>query len=142
MAVGPLRAAFIDHFAPFVQDVVICGLNRDYLTALVFADVGACRRHTANAELTLAEVAAHSVIRPQMERLLCEFAQKGTGSSNRIERLIILDRGPDIDKSEMTDKGSINQRAVLANRGDVVEALYGDDAGEQVIRARQRLETD
>ena len=138
VAVGPLRTAFLDHFAPFVQDVVIAGLNKDYLTALVFPDVIACRKHLGDADLSVADIAASREIRLEMERLLHDFAQKGTGSSNRIERIIILDRGPDIDKSEMTDKGSINQRAVLTNREEIVELLYADEAPEHVLVARKK----
>jgi feruloyl-CoA synthase len=138
VAVGPLRARFIDHFAPFVQDVVIAGLNRDYLTALVFPDTAACRKHLGKPDAGFADIAASREIRIEMERLLHDFAQKGTGSSNRIERIVILDRGPDIDKSEMTDKGSINQRAVLTNREEIVELLYADEAPEHVLVARRK----
>lgn len=137
VAVGPLRARFIDFFAPFVQDVVIAGLNRDYLTALVFPDLSACRKHLGRPDATFADIAASREIRVEMERLLRDFAQHGTGSSNRIERIVILDRGPDIDKSEMTDKGSINQRAVLSNREEIVDLLYADDAPEHVLVARR-----
>ncbi len=138
VAVGPLRASFIDHFAPFVQDVVIAGLNRDYLTAMVFPDIAACRKHLGKPDASFADIAASREIRLELERLLHDFAQKGTGSSNRIERIVVLDRGPDIDKSEMTDKGSINQRAVLTNREEIVELLYADDAPEHVLVARRK----
>ncbi len=138
VAVGPLRASFIDHFAPFVQDVVIAGLNKDYLTALVFPDLSACRKHLGKPDASPADIATDRQIRIELERLLHDFAQKGTGSSNRIERIIVLDRGPDIDKSEMTDKGSINQRAVLANREEIVELLYADEAPEHVLVARRK----
>ena len=44
VSVGPLRARFIDHFAPYVRDVVFAGADRDDLAALIFPDVEACRK--------------------------------------------------------------------------------------------------
>ena len=44
VSVGPLRAAFIAHFAPLVRDVVLAGADRDEVTALVFPDLDACRK--------------------------------------------------------------------------------------------------
>ncbi len=109
--VGPLRASFIEHFAPLVRDVVIAGEGRSELGALVFPAVE---------------------IEPAMllERLRSFPA---TGSSNRIARLLVLEEPPSLDAGEMTDKGSINQRAVLARRAALVEELYTDS--ERVILA-------
>jgi feruloyl-CoA synthase len=106
--VGPLRAAFIEHFAPLVRDVVIAGENRPELGALVFL--------------------AQQAPRDELSRRLASFAAKGTGSSNRIARLLVLEEPPSLDRGEMTDKGSINQRAVLDRRRALVEELYSDSA--------------
>jgi feruloyl-CoA synthase len=56
-----------------------------------------------------------------------------TGSSNRITRALVLEEPPSLDAGEMTDKGSINQRAVLKRRAALVEELYLDS--ERVLRA-------
>jgi feruloyl-CoA synthase len=102
--VGPLRASFIEHFAPLVRDVVIAGDRRNEPAALVFLN---------------------SKIDPEdFLRRLKTFAQKSTGSSNCIRRAIVLDEPPSLDAGEMTDKGSINQRAVLSRRAALVEELY------------------
>ncbi len=109
--VGPLRASFIEHFTPLVRDVVIAGEGRSELGALVFPAV---------------EVEPGMLL----DRLRSFPA---TGSSNRITRLLVLEEPPSLDAGEMTDKGSINQRAVLARRAALVEELYTDS--ERVIRA-------
>ena len=101
--VGPLRASFIAYFAPWVRDVVIAGEGRNELAALVF---------------------------PATDFSKNEFFEKlknfpSTGSSNRITRAVILDEPPSLDAGEMTDKGSINQKAVLKRRRAAVEKLYG-----------------
>jgi feruloyl-CoA synthase len=102
--VGALRARFIEHFAPMVRDVVIAGEGRDELAALVFPAPGFSK----------------DVFEEKMKTL------RSTGSSNRIERVTVLEEPPSLDKGEMTDKGSINQKAVLKARAALVEALYRD----------------
>lgn len=131
--VGPLRAAFIDHCAPFVQDVVITGIDKAYIGALVFPDIDAFRVLTGAPDAGMAEIAAHPRAREEMRKLLGSFAAKSSGSSNAIRRISLLAAPPSIDKSEMTDKGSINQRAVLGNRADLVAALYAQTPGENVL---------
>jgi feruloyl-CoA synthase len=130
-----LRAAFIDHCAPYAQDVVIAGIDREYISALVFPDVDACRALAGAPTATMAELAAHPRVCEIMRERLTSFARQGTGSSNRIRRLTVLCDPPNIDKSEMTDKGSINQRAVLSNRAALVASLYEKAPGAHVLSA-------
>ena len=134
--VGPLRASFIDHFAPFVQDVVIAGIDQDYISALVFPDVDACRAHVGDPAASMATLAAHPKIRAEFSARLKSFAKASTGSSMLVRRAMILEDGPSIDRSEMTDKGSINQRAVLANRDDLVRLLYTAGENSRILEAR------
>ncbi|MCC6473858.1 MAG: feruloyl-CoA synthase, partial [Burkholderiales bacterium] len=124
VAVGPLRAAFIDHCAPLVQDVVIAGIDRDEVAALVVLEANACRAVAARAQADLADLARDPAVRAALRERVGSFAAKATGSSNRIARAILLEEAPSIDRGELTDKGSINQRALLANRSDLVERLY------------------
>jgi feruloyl-CoA synthase len=109
--VGELRARLIQHFAPLVRDVVIAGEGRDEVGALIFPAA------VAGAE--------------QFQERLRSFPS--TGSSNRIARIMLLEELPSLDAGEMTDKGSINQRAVLARRKHLVAELYSDS--ERVLRA-------
>lgn len=126
VSVGPLRARFLSHFAPYVQDVVIAGHDRDYVAVLIFPDLNACR-HIAPEAVAGAEPAAllqSEAVRSAFAGLLKEFAKMATGSSNRIVSAILLDEPPSIDRHEVTDKGSLNQRAVLENRAALLEELY------------------
>ena len=102
--VGPLRASFIEHFAPLVRDVVITGEGRSEVGALIF----------------LASSASSAELLEKLKRF------RSTGSSNRIARALVLEEPPSLDAGEMTDKGSINQRAVLARRRSLVSELYAD----------------
>ena len=137
VSVGPLRAAFIAHFAPLIRDVVLAAPERDDVTALVFPDLDACREAAPG---TAADIPAQLLLADQ--RVTAEFAGRlnsffaaATGTSNRVTRIILLDEPPSLDIGEMTDKGSINQRAVLANRAKLVEALYAEPPPSHVIVA-------
>jgi feruloyl-CoA synthase len=137
--VGPLRAAFIAHFAPFVRDVVIAGADRDDLAALVFPDVDACRRlvpHLA-AGASAADLIGDAALRREFVFLLGSLAARSTGSSNRILRAVLLTDAPSLDVGEITDKGSINQRAVLRHRAGIVEALYATPSPPWVVTVGQ-----
>jgi feruloyl-CoA synthase len=134
--VGPLRAGFIDHFAPLVQDVVIAGLGRNEIAALVFADRAACHRlcPALAPNAPAAELFAQRELRAAFAERLERLAAQSTGSSNRIAALLLLDEPPSLDQGEMTDKGSINQRAVLTHRAHLVAELYAHPRSPRVIR--------
>jgi feruloyl-CoA synthase len=125
-SVGPLRARFIDHFAPYVRDVVFAGPDRDDIAALVFPDFEACRRIAPGLA---GDAAAQALLDDQRVRakfvsLLRALAAMNPGTSTRVVRAILMAEPPSMDKGEATDKGSINQRAVLKNRAALVDELY------------------
>ena len=84
--------------------------------------------------MTGAPVLAVEGLRVALGALLASFASASTGSSTRVARAIVLDEHPSIDHGEVTDKGSINQRATLAHRKHLVEALYGERESDRIIR--------
>jgi feruloyl-CoA synthase len=133
VTVGPLRGALIDHCAPYIQDVVIAGLDRPYIAALIFPDIENCRKLAGLPRAGLAEIAASPQVRAHFAELLSSFAAEATGSSNRVVRAMLLNEDPSIDSSEITDKGSLNQRAVLKHRTHPVAALYADPPPSHVI---------
>ena len=124
VSVGPLRAQVIAAGAPYVQDVVVTGLNRHEVGAMVFA-TPRLRELAGLPESALwAEVVAAPAVQTFFQDLVNRLAAASTGSANRVARLCVLLEPPTIDRGEVTDKGSINQRAVLQHRADVVEAMY------------------
>jgi feruloyl-CoA synthase len=134
VSVGPLRARFIDHFAPYVRDVVFGGADRDFIAALVFPDLEACRKLSGSgADATASDIVNAPGVRQKFSELLRKLAALSQGSSTRVERAILMADLPSMDKGEMTDKGSINQRAVLRNRAALVDELYGEPLSSQVI---------
>jgi feruloyl-CoA synthase len=137
VSVGPLRAAFIAHFAPLVRDVVAAGADRDEVAALVFPDLDTCRKLAPDlaADAPAQAVLADPRVTAAFTRLLNSFAAAGSGASGRVCRALLLADPPSLDIGEMTDKGSINQRAVLAHRAALVEELYVAAPPAQVIVA-------
>jgi feruloyl-CoA synthase len=124
VSTGPLRVNFLAHFAPYAKEVVIAGPDRDFIGVLVFPDIDACRELAGEQEGSVTELLASPLVRSKFQELLVSMAKSSTGSSNRIVRAIVLDIPPSIDAHELTDKGSISQRAVLENRTGVVDEIY------------------
>jgi feruloyl-CoA synthase len=113
VSVGPLRAKIIAAGAPYVQDAVLTGINGHEVGALIFPTA-------AGRALQSELLAAH------FQQLVNHLASTATGSATRIARLHVMQEPPSIDKGEVTDKGSVNQRAVLTHRSALVDALHAD----------------
>ena len=134
VSVGPLRARFVAACAPLVRDVVIAGINRDEVSAIVILDLDGCRLINPTLPFDdLAATAADPLIIAAFRERLMKFLATATGSSTRITRAILLDTPLSIDRGEVTDKGSINQRAVLEHRADLIDALYAPSPDSHVI---------
>ena len=123
VSVGPLRAKINSACSPLVQDVVITGHGRERLGALVFLNAVVCR--------DLSPETLRARLQPVFDRL----ARASTGSSTHVTRALIMQTPPSIDASEVTDKGSINQSAVLKNRAALVERLYAEPPDSDIMVA-------
>jgi feruloyl-CoA synthase len=135
VSVGPLRAKILAEGAGLVQDVVIGAPDRDFVTALIFPNVPACRAlcdEGADA-MTVRDVLAHECVRRAFSDVLASLASRSTGSSTFVARAVILDEPPSVAAREMTDKGSLNQKAVLLHRSAIVEELYAATPGPLVL---------
>jgi len=137
VSVGPLRAAFIAHCAPLVRDVVLAGADRDEVAALVFPDLDACCKLAPDLtpDAAAAMVLADPRVVAEFTSRLAALAEPSRGTAARISRAMLLAEPPSLDVGEATDKGSINQRAVLAHRAALVEELYADAFAANVIVA-------
>ena len=131
--VGPLRAKLLAHFGDLVFDIVIAGHDREFVSALVFPSIPTCiglagLPRTCPSQ----EVVAHPRVRDCFEKRFESFAEANPGTSTTIARAILLDEAPAIDAQETTEKGSVNQKAVLARRAALVAQLYGE-AGPGIL---------
>ena len=132
VSVGPLRAKIIAAGAPYVQDAVITGLNRKDVGAMLFTTPKIRELAALPSDAPLSAVLASDAVRSHFQAVVNTLASHATGSAGRVARLCLLSVPPTIDKGEITDKGSINQRAVLQHRDDLVEALHGDTLADAI----------
>ena len=123
VAVGAMRAGLVDAMGGLIRDAVIVGENQSELGALLLLSERAKAMPVAQRKRVL-------------EDALTAAAKAATGSSSRIMRALVLDQTPSFDKGEVTEKGSLNQRALRANHADLIAALYKSDPPEAVLRAK------
>ncbi len=124
VSVGPLRAKIIAAGAPYIQDVVLTGINLKEVGAMVFPTAKVRELSGMDANVPLADVLASDKVVAHFQNVINDLSKTATGSASRIARMCLLAEPPTIDRGEVTDKGSINQRAVLAHRADTVAKLH------------------
>jgi feruloyl-CoA synthase len=116
---------------------VLAGENENDVTALGVPDLPAIRALHPELDKNLSDagVLNSDSVRTRVQQRLVAFMRESTGSSNRLTRILLMDEPPSMDAGEMTDKGSINQRAVLARRDNLVKELYANPPSARVIVA-------
>ena len=132
---GTLRLAVIAAAEPVVQDAVITGQDRNEVGLIVFPNPAGCRSLCPDLpdDTPLAELVARPEIRDHLARGLAAHNRGNPASTTRIGRAVITCDPPVIDAGEITDKGYINQRAVLGHRAALVERLYAGGAEDVVV---------
>ncbi|MCE0766033.1 feruloyl-CoA synthase [Pseudonocardia kujensis] len=119
--------------ARVLTDAVLAGHDRDEVTALAWLNLDEARTVCglpAGADVPL----EHPELRRHLASALANVGA-GAGSAGRVARLLLCDEPPDLDAGEITDKGYINQRAVLERRADLVELLYAPSGNAQIIES-------
>jgi feruloyl-CoA synthase len=114
VSVGPLRAALMTALAPYARDSVIAGHNRDEITAII--------------------IPAGAVDEADLALKLKAYNAGGSGGATRVKRITVLTDALSIDVGEVTDKGSINQRALLEHRHSLVTDLYANPSPSHIIK--------
>jgi feruloyl-CoA synthase len=137
VSVGPLRAKIVAAGAPYVQDVVLTGMNLKEVGALVFPTPAVRALAGLAPEAPLHEVLECERVIAHFQDVLDKLAQNATGSASCVSRLLLMHEPPSFDKGEVTDKGSINQRAVLTHREALVAALH-DDTAHLIVKPAAR----
>jgi feruloyl-CoA synthase len=133
VSVGRLRVEAIAALAPLAQDIVVTGHDRDNVGFMIFPNIAACRKMSGASDgEPLAEVLRSPRVREAIARGLAQLKARGGGSSTYATRAVLLTEPPSVDGGEITDKGYINQRAVLARRAEIVGRLYGDAYEQRV----------
>jgi feruloyl-CoA synthase len=132
VSVGPMRQRVIAVGSPYVADAVVTGHDRDEVGVLIVPNLSACRSLACLPNADATELLADARVIEAFQQMLDTLFAEGTGSANRVARAALLDPPPSLATGELTDKGSINQRAVLTQRAAVVEALYRGDSALRI----------
>jgi len=131
--VGELRVKAVAAGAPVVEDVVVAGHDRDEATFLIFPSLQGCRALAPElARAGLPEIAVHPAVRARVADMMKKLLDEKEGAA-RVRRAIVLTAPPSVDANEITDKGYLNQRQVLARRADAVEALYAPARRPEIV---------
>ena len=132
--VGSLRVAGISALSPVAQDIVVTGHDRDDIGFMIFPNLAECRRIAGlGDDAAVSAVLGHPAIKERLREGLVRLKQQGGGSSTYPARALLMAEPPSSEAGEMTDKGYINQRAVLTRRADRVLELYADVPDAAVI---------
>jgi feruloyl-CoA synthase len=130
---GAVRTALLSAI-PVLSDAVLAGENRDYLSALAWLNAAEAGKLLGEDLLQATDLIRSEPLHRHLAQALAEH-NDAAGSSARIERLVVLVQPASLDDGEITDKGYVNQRKVLARRAGLVELLYADPAPDGVIIA-------
>lgn len=133
--VGSLRIAGIDALKPVAQDIVVTGHDRDEIGFLIFPNISECRTlcPTLPADAPVEQILCNPAVLSRVRQGMAMMKNLGGGSSTFPARALLLAEPPSVEAGEITDKGYINQRAVLNRRADLIEYLYADVVDKTVI---------
>jgi feruloyl-CoA synthase len=137
VSVGVIKSQLITEGNGLIQDAAITGHDKSFVGAIVFPDLNYCRnRFQLKGELLPATLAKNSDILNALQAVLTKMAKRSTGSSTLIKRATISDFSLSLDKGEITDKGTINQRMILENHPEVVEKIYAQNYDKGIVEAK------
>jgi len=134
VSAGKLRLDALDALRPLAEEVVVVGADRKDVRILVFPDWEVCASTVGlNHTVKPAELAADKALRAIFEERLARLAPAGAGSSNRIVAALLVEVPPSSAAGELTEKGTVNSRALQRNRPELLDILFGD-SDERVLR--------
>ena len=135
VSAGRLRVQAIEAAGGVLQDALVTGLDRPYIGILGFPNLAACRSAIGDqgGSMPVEEVIRHPAVLNRLAEGLKDHNANNPGSSTRIRRAALMAEPPSIDGGELTDKGYINQAAALSRRAALVERLYADPPGNDIV---------
>ena len=134
VSAGKLRLDALDALRPLASDVLVVGADRNDVRILIFPDWEQCAA-TAGLDGAAgpAQIASNQALRVAFHERLSKLAAAGTGSSNRIVAALLVEVPPSSAAGELTDKGTINSRALQRNRPELLSILF-EELDDRVLR--------
>lgn len=135
VSAGKLRVEALAAANGLLQDALVAGLDRAYVGLLGFPNLAACRNVAGDPSLDAEAIVRHPAVLERLAEGLAAHNRNNPGSSTRIVRALLMVEPPSVDAGELTDKGYINQSVALGRRSSLVEKLYADPPGNDVVVA-------
>jgi len=133
VSTGTLRTAAVSACPEIIQDAIVTGHDRDEIGLLIVPNIAGIAAHCGMDPATaLKTLLAHKAVAAHLRASLCAYNAANTASSRCVRRVMFLLEPLNIDAGEITDKGYVNQRAVLERRHTLVQQLYSN--GGDVIQ--------
>lgn len=126
VSVGTLRPKLLSASQGVLADAVICGQDGECVTAMAWL-------HPDHAGRVAADGVPEDSLRAELAAAMQRLAAQGGGSSQCVERLLVLTEPAQLDAGEITDKGYVNQVAVRSRRTDLVALLNADPRPLQIV---------
>jgi feruloyl-CoA synthase len=133
VSAGKLRVDVVTNSSGILSDALIAGLDRAWIGVLGFPNIPACRNIAGDQSLAIEDLIRHPAVLEQLAEGLRGHNKGNPGSSTRIVRALLMAEPPSVDAGELTDKGYINQAVALSRRAALVEKLYADPPGNDVV---------
>jgi len=130
--VGSLRLAVVNSCAPYFQDGIVTGHDKDYIGFLAWPNIEACKNFIGE-DVSLEKLLRHPKLIEEIKNKINLHNKSFPGSSTKIKKIILMDKPPSFDDNEITDKGYVNQSSALSSRFELVEKIYSDSEIEDVI---------
>jgi len=132
---GQVRARFFEAMAPALGDLLLCGLNREYLAVLGIPSLAGLREIAGEPQADLATLLVHPKVRQHIAAGMQAYNKAFPQSSKAVRRFSFMKKPPDASRHELSDKGTLNQSLATENRQDEIEALYAENPAGDIINA-------
>ncbi|MCI0148886.1 feruloyl-CoA synthase [Paraburkholderia sediminicola] len=134
VSVGPMRARIVSAGAPYVQDVVVTGADRNAVGVMIFPRIAECRELAALApSASPLEILGSTQVLDYFAGLLKLINIESTGSATFIKVIRLSDEPPSLDAGEVTDKGSLNLNVVLNRRAEAIKSMYDESQQDALV---------
>lgn len=133
VSAGKLRVDAVAASNGVLADALIAGLDREYIGLLGFPNIPACRNIAGDQSLAAEDIVHHPAVLARLAEGMRAHNKGHPGSSTRVVRALLMVEPPSVDAGELTDKGYINQSVALGRRADLVEKLYADPPGNDIV---------
>ena len=129
-----LRGRLLDLCSPLVREVVICGLNREYVSALVWLNDEACEQ--MSEDYNPSKPWQSKLVSSFIEDKVLPYNRRNPGSSTCIKRIRFMVEPPSISMGEVSDKGSVISQRILETRGEAVNSMYAEATPDILVLTR------